>query len=201
MTYEDFIDYVAEEVDEPKAWPKSGNLTSREMRYATNAALAIGTEVPLNSFPVSTFSSVTLSSTNMANTLYKYDLPDDVFRYRQDLGIVKLNIDGVDRSLQAALPFEVLRRNSKNRYQSSQDQFSFNLQSRQLYVLNGPDVDLHYLKEFTNPGTGNSGNDYPLEGTKADRAIYMVAAHVLGQDMRDPAAAQFQTLLRQDLTN
>lgn len=199
MKYSDFIDRVNDKVRTDDEWPESANVTQEQVDLAFLAALSVASVMPLSAFRSADFTNDALASaTSILDGLDKYVLPATVFRYRTDLGINSITIDGLEYQLSEAQPVLGIRQKARNKLYDGAVMFSADLTDRLLYVLNGQEVKLSHLTEFTKPEIANIGaDDYPLFGTFAEQAAAIVAMHVSGELKRDPAAAQFQAMLRQ----
>lgn len=198
MTYSEFIDRVGEKVRINDDWPDIGSATQYQIDLSYIAALAVASVLPLSSFESSQFTTTTLTnSTFLNNALEQYDLPADVFRYRDDLGIASVKIDDLEYGLDERQPLITIRKKSQNAIYKNAKLFNIDGDDRRVYVTNAGDFDLRYLAEFAKP-TKNTVNtvEYPLKGTDAERAAAIVSTHVNGERKRDNAAAQFQALLQ-----
>lgn len=199
MTYSDFIDRVNDKVRIDDEWPESANVTQEQVDISWIAALAVASTLPLGALSSSDFSEAALTGgTTVYGDMERYDMPTDVFRYRNDLGIRAVDLDGFEYQLEEAIPLILLRSKAKNPLYESATLFSVELDKRRVHTLSVEKVKLHYLKEFDKPATTSAGisGDYPLEGTHAEQAASIAASHVLGELKRDTAGAQFQAIMQ-----
>lgn len=198
MNYDDFIDRVNDKVRTDDEWPVSGSVTQEQVDLSYLAALAVASNMPLSAFRGADFTDDALTgATSLLEGLDRYDLPDTVFRYRNDLGINSITIDDFEYQLAETQSVQSIRNAARNALFKGSVQFAVDLTDRLFYVLNGQEVKLSHLTEFSKPDTGDiAATAYPLFGTHAEQAASIVAMHVSGELKRDPAAAQFQALIR-----
>lgn len=198
MNYDDFIDRVNDKVRTDDEWPTSGSVTQEQVDISFIAGLAVAATLPLSVFSSADFTTQALSSpTTVYKRLERFDMPTDVFRYRDDLGITSILIDGFEFSLNEAIPINLLRAKAQNELYQDATLFSADTADRRVTVLAvDEDVELKYLPEFSKPATADIGSTaYPLEGTHAEQAASVAATHALGELRRDNAGAQFQAIL------
>lgn len=203
MKYSDFIDRVNDKVRIEDEWPASGSATQEQVDLSYVAALTVAAGLPLSAFQPADFDSSALTgATSVLPALDKYALPSTVFRYRDDLGITSIFLDGVEYMLSEANPLDTLRNFAQNAIYKGAKMFTADLKDRLLYVLNTQEVKLNHLKEPAKPDPGDvSSTDYPLDGTHAEQAASIVASHVMGELKRDMGGAQFQAILQKQYTN
>jgi len=197
MNYDGFIDRVNDKVRTDDEWPVSASATAEQVELSYLAAIAVAATLPLSAFTGSFFTDTALTgATSVLPALDKYVLPNTMFRFRDDLGISTVSIDGIEYQLFEAQNAQTIRQKARNNLYKDSVLFSIDLKDRLLYVLTGQSVKVRHLTEFTKPAVADIGSTtYPLTGTHAEQAATIAASHVLGELKRDPAGAQFQTLL------
>lgn len=197
MNYDDFIDRVNDKVRTDDEWPESGSVTQEQVDISYIAALAVASVMPLSAFPSGDFINSELTGgTTIFKQLVRYDMPDDVFRYRDDLGIASIEINSFEYALSESIPIELLRAKARNELYKDAVLFSVDTRDRRIVVHAANKTKLNYLAEFDKPATTDIGTtSYPLDGTDAERAASVAATHVLGELRRDNAGAQFQSIL------
>lgn len=200
MNYDAFLDRVNDKVRTDEEWPVSGSATQEQVDLSYIAAIAVASVLPLSAFRTSDFTADALTNpTSLLDGYDKYAIPTTAFRYRNDLGINSIIIDDFEYQLSEAQPVQTLRQMAQNALFKGAVMFSADLKDRLFYVLNGQEVIISHLTEFSKPALADIGTtEFPLFGTHAEQAASIVAMHVTGELKRDPAAAQFQALLRQN---
>jgi hypothetical protein len=204
MTYKDFINRVNNKIRFSNDWPGIDNLTQEQVDLSYLAALSVASEISISSFKDSQFTATLLTNERALKNISQYQLPETLFRYRQDLGITSVEVNGYPYQLDEAQPLTTLRRLSLNPYYKDETYFSVNIADRRFYSFQGCEIVINHLKEFEKPALLSIKEDpspeYPLEGTHSERAASIVATHVQGEKSRDTAAAQFQALLQRQYT-
>jgi len=197
MNYDGFIDRVNDKVRTDDEWPTSANVTQEQVDISFVAALAVMATLPLSAFSSSGFSNGALTGgTDVYERLTRYDMPADVFRYRDDLGINSIELDGFEYQLSEAIPLSLLRSKAKNVLYKDSVLFSANAEKRRVHTFSVDVAKLNYLAEPSKPAPADIGTTaFPIDGTQAEQAASIAAAHVLGELKRDTAAAQFQAIL------
>lgn len=197
MNYDGFIDRVNDKVRTDDEWPVSVSATQEQVDLSYIAAIAVASKLPLSAFTGSFFTDTALTgATSVLTALDKYVLPNTMFRYRNDLGISTVDIDGVEYQLFEAQNAQTIRQKARNALYKDAVLFSIDPKDRIMYVLNGQSVKLRHLTEFAKPALASiTSTTYPLDGVHLEQAASIVATHVLGELKRDPAGAQFQSLL------
>lgn len=212
INYDDIILRLNAELRDEEAWPSDTTKTAEQINLLYMAALAVAREVSLNRLALS--ESSTLSGTVINGAIKSYALPDDIFDLRWpprrtetmifpgDMGISKLRFDGVDKLLQQAIPVQSLFEIANRLLHKSRYLFALDFNGNQIYATNVDDFKLYYVPKPARPTTSNYTTlTWPLQNdSDTQRAVHIVANHVSGVTIKDPAGAQFQSLLSQVYT-
>jgi len=166
----------------------------RNLLYAT--AVAIGAELPLSEFSLSTSTEI------VANEVPENaPLPSDLFSYRDDRGVRSIVIEGTR--------YMVSQRNSYNAIVSLAGNSAFventdmvfhvDMASKKVFGVNmGPEIDIEYLPMFSEPEdtkVGLQAEDFPLKDKNIREAVSMAGAHLQGNRKRDGQGARFNMVL------
>lgn len=210
-TYDDIIPRLAYELRDEEAWPSDTSKLAEQLNLLYNAALAIGRSIPLGRLTLVESAALTgvLASGTGCN---RYDLGEvDAFsdRYSKELGIsdfgiASVRLEGVDYNMSLAIPVPSILTIAKQPFQQDQVYFALDFDNAQIYAMNVTELKLFHVPKFVVPATTTGAADssdtllFPIENDNdLQRVIHIVAAHVSGVTIKDPAGAQFQALLEQ----
>lgn len=204
MTYQEFISRISDEVRD-NAWPEPDtSVTEEQLEIAFAAVQSLATQLPIYTLDKD---SATLagSGAKAGNGYLSYNLPDDLFESRDDLGIYHHTFDSVEHDPSESVPINTLRMVAGNDLYGEDDGlFSINGRDKTLNILSTDstkDVTLSYVPKPTEPkNTTGSADSYdtlevPLPDSEIQSLVHAVAAHINGSRLRDGAGAQFQSIL------
>lgn len=195
-TYQEAIDRLGQKLRDTEAWPDDASKLSEQLHLLFNAALAVGKSVSLKRLLVVESEALTKSQDPIRADVHRFSFPADIFRLREDLGIDRFLLDDEEYEITEMLPMSSLVRMSETSIHADRVLFSVNLLTRALFAQNVEEAKLLYVKQFTKPA--NAAADFPLpDDNDLELAASIVAAHVAGETIRDPAQATFQSLLMQ----
>lgn len=209
MTYDQLIPRLDNELRDEEAWPSAASKIDEQINLLYVAGLAVAREISLNRLSLG--ESAALTGSVVDGAIKAYAMPDDVFDlrwpprqteelvYPGDMGISKLRLDGVDKLLSQAIPTQSLFELANRMIYKSRYLFSLDFEGNQVYATNVDSLKLYYAPKPTRPTSSNyTTTTWPLQDdTDTERAVHIVAAHVNGVTIKDPAASQFQSLLTQ----
>lgn len=216
MLYSEVIPRLDHELRDEEAWPDDTSKILEQINLLYNAALAVGREIPLGRLSLTETSSP-LSATSINTNVDRYDLNEsgvNIFDLRYspdigvtDMGIATLRLDGNDYLPSQGITRESLLALANNSIHSGRVLFAIDYPNEQIYAMNVTTLNLYYAQKFIrptydagspDPNTDYTNLDWPLSNdTDTERAIHIVAAHVSGVTIKDPAGAQFHALLEQ----
>lgn len=199
MNYQKLIQHVAKEVRD-RAWPEpDGSVMQEQIDISYAAVLAKAIVLPIYKLDKSSATIAGLDATQN-NGYLSYDLPDDLFIDREDLGVYQHKFDSVIYDVSQSMPINSFRMMAENSlYAGDSSVFSYEEKTRFLHVLstdNTQDVELTYTPEPARPTDSDyNTTDVPLPKGELQPTIHLIAAHITGSRMRDSAGAQFQSIL------
>lgn len=204
MNYQELIQHVANEVRD-RAWPEpDGAVTQEQLDISYAAVLAKAIILPIYKLEKSS-DTLAGSSATQNNGYLSYDLPDDLFVDREDLGVYQHQFDGVSYDVSQSMPINSFRLMADNDFQKgNKGIFSYQGKLGLLNILttdNTIDVDLSYTPEPERPTTSNyDSTDVPLPEGELQPTIHLIASHIAGSRLRDNAGSQFQSILNRNYT-
>lgn len=208
MTYKEVITLLGRELLDKRAWPDDATKLVEQLDLLYAAGLAVGSLLPLSRF---TLISAALQDNGVTESPLSYDLPDDLFTYRDDLGIQRYKFDGKTFYPHQSSAYERVQMMANNSLHEYTLAFITDTQAHKLYLSSLCDVSMHYLPLFTKPKEQDNATnddpafyermDYPLKDNDARRAIHLVAAHKSGVTIRDNAMAVFHNMLAETYAN
>lgn len=215
MTYEQLIPRLGHELRDQEAWPSDSTKILEQINLLYNAALAVGRTLPLARLTI--VESAALAGTVAKGVVSRYDLNQaglDIFDLRwapdinvTDMGIAAVRLDGEDFELPQGVSVNAILSVGNGGIQKSRKLFALDFPNDQIYASNVADLKLWHVAKFTRPTydavtpdpvTDYTNLDFPLQDDNdTQRVVHIVAAHVSGVTIKDPAGAQFQSLLEQ----
>lgn len=197
MKYSDAITRIARQVRPESTWPTDGTRLAEQLELVYAAVLLHGRDAALQDL---TSKEEALNFTLAGTGYRRASLPSDVFTERGDLGVYSFEFGTVG----VKYPGDGVSLNHVRRVAGSALQttlFHFDVAGRRLFVTANPDAPataLRYVSRPIEPTTGNyTATDIPLPVGLHQSVVQMVSMHVEGVVSRDPAIAQFHSLLSQ----
>lgn len=215
MTYQEIIPRLDHELRDEEAWPNDTSKILEQINLLYNAALAVGRTVPLGRLPLE--ESASLTGVQAKGVVDRYDLNEasiEIFDLRYapdigvtDMGIAKVRLDAEDYTLDQAIDPKTILSLGNSGFHKNRVLFALDFPNDQIYASNVTALTLYHAQKFTrptydagspDPNTDYTNLDWPLQNDNdTQRVIHIVAAHVSGVTIKDPAGAQFQSLLEQ----
>lgn len=203
MTYANLITRLAYELRDSEAWPTDSSKETEQLNLLYNAGLSVASVVPLGRLTLVESSAITGAA--QGSSLKRYDLRAagvDLFDTRfsaitkvADMGIAQLRLDSIDHDPRAGISVESIQAVANLDMHSGETFYAVDYDHAQIYASGVSELKLWYAKKPTYPTA--TSDTWPLANDNdTERAVHIVAAHVNGVTVRDPAAAQMQALLQ-----
>jgi len=216
ITYDKLIPRLDNELRDEEAWPSGTSKLDEQLNLLYNAALAIGKTLPLARLSLADSSvlsgtSIGQRSEDAYDVVKKYPIPNDAFSLRFDtkngpidLGIAYFLLDGHIVPPDHSIPKNTLLSLGNRKFQGKRKLLALDYGNGLVYASNVTELKVNYVASFTRPKntTGNPDSydtlQWPFnDDNDTERAVHLVAAHVSGVTIRDPAMAQFQSMLEE----
>lgn len=195
-SYQDAINRVSQKLRDVGAWPDDATKIDEQLMLLYVAGLTVARSVPLHRLTLVNSGALSPSIPGPSENVDLYELPGNVFRIRDDLGVAFVVLDDRFNDLRFGLPLNSFLRLSTNTLYRDRTLFSLDYSSKKLFVMNADDVKIRHVPIFTKPASASV--DFPLpEDTDFEFACSIVSNHVAGETTRDAAQANFQAFLTQ----
>ena len=199
MDYPDIITQLDTEIRDKEAWPDDTSKLAEQLRLIYAAAIAIMSVDDLAHFQ--TVDSPALIKVPDFENPAEYELPDNVFKYREDLGINRAIFETtygvwIQKNITQQQPFETIYDMADNTFHKRNILFNIKYPERRMIAIHTNNAKIRYVPLPERPDTTTYETlEYPIDDNDAKRAKHMVAAEVSGKTIRDPALSQFQSIL------
>lgn len=202
-TYDEIIPLLSNELRDEEAWPTDSSKKAEQVNLLYQAAIAVAKDIPLGRLNLVDSAALTEITTG---EIYQYDIKEiDLCSFREDDGLAYLILDGQQFPFSQAISEDAMLKVSGGLMHENRILFSLNLRTKVIYASNITELKLRHVKDFTPPVSSTTGSTnssdtllFPLQpGNDTERVIHIVAAHVSGVTIKDPAGAQFQALLEE----
>lgn len=197
MTYQEFLVLVGREI-RGRDWQDHIS-ADRKRDIAYSSVLAVGANADISRL-IPTDVSLSLIDIDGFYDMKKAELPDDLFHYRQDNGIIYFTFydDIIKYPHLHNRSFQSLRLLDGNRFYCDEPFMSMDSQGRDLYVINSTTASLRYSALFTEPtGANESTLEVPLVSGDIQQAIQVMSVYLKSIDIRDAGEAGVQSMVAQ----
>lgn len=200
-TYADIISQLSTEVRDEEAWPSSSNADKLEeqLRLLYASAIAVMTVDSISQFTVIT--SNNLTTTSNSGEVLEFNLPSNIFKYREDLGLTRASFETlynvwVQKNINQQQTFETVNDMVSNVYHRNNILFNIRNNERKIIATNVLNAKIQYVALPARPtNIDYTSLNFPINDNDAKRAKHLVASEVSGKTIRDPALSQFHSIL------
>lgn len=194
MTYADAINRVNQKVRESEAWPSDTSKQAEQLHLLYNAGLAVLKSIPLQRLVLTDSGTITGTATGK-NGISRFDFPDTVFKFRDDLGIAYYVLDSVQYRPDEALPPQSLMGLAGSRMHTDRVLFAVDPQSDVWYAQNVTNLVLRHAVKPTYPSAPTDTYMFASEDNDYELAVSLVASHVSVETVPDAGKASAQQFL------